>query len=137
MPNIIKVCEISDLLKKWNRNQRLNIVIAKTTLFTKVNAEPINSFGAERAIIAEYWGESPTTTIPQKIRNVRNIVVDVENIRGEIKQQQPDNASWTNATFALPIFFEITPPTMQPTLPEAMIINDQKGIFNFTGFSFR
>jgi len=52
-------------------------VIAKPILFTKVNAEPINSFGAEIAIIAEYCGESPTTTIPQNIRKVKNTGADV------------------------------------------------------------
>ena len=67
--------------------------MAKPILFTKVNPEPTSSFGADNAIIAEYCGESPITTIPQKIRNVKKIGADVLNIKGEIKQQVPERAS--------------------------------------------
>ena len=62
-------------------------MIPKPILFTKVNPEPTNSLGAERAIIAEYCGESPTTTIPQKIRKNKKTVNGVQNIIGDIKQQ--------------------------------------------------
>jgi hypothetical protein len=62
-------------------------------LFTIVNPVPTSSLGADSAIIAEYCGESPMTTIPQKIRKVRKIGADVLNIRGEIKQQKPENAN--------------------------------------------
>ena len=62
------------VFKNWYINQRLKIVIPKPILFTKVNPEPTNSLGAERAIIAEYCGESPTTTIPQKIRKNKKTV---------------------------------------------------------------
>jgi len=65
--------DISIIPASWLTTQILTIVIAKPILFTKVKAEPTKSLGAERAMIAEYCGESPTTTIPQKIRKVKNI----------------------------------------------------------------
>ena len=74
---ITNIKDVSIIPVNWLTTQILTIVIAKPILFTKVNAEPINSLGAERAIIAEYWGESPTTTTPQKIRKVKNIGADV------------------------------------------------------------
>ena len=106
----------------------LKIVIKKPMLVTIVNAVPINSLGAVLAVRAEYCGESPTTTIPQKIRNAINTGSGAKKNKGDNKQHNPDALSWKKATFALPDFCEIIPPTMHPRLPDPIITNDQKEI---------
>ena len=49
------------------------MVMKNPMLVTMVSAEPISSRGAVWAVSAENCGESPTTTIPQKMRNPKNI----------------------------------------------------------------
>ncbi len=51
----------------------LTIVIENPIQLTIVKADPTSSLGAAWATRAENWGESPTTTIPQKIRNPKKI----------------------------------------------------------------
>ena len=50
----------------------LTMVMAKPMQLTIVRADPTSSFGAVYATRVENWGESPTTTIPQKIKKERN-----------------------------------------------------------------
>lgn len=54
---------ISDVMS-W----MLMMVIKKPIQLTIVRAEPTSSLGAVCATRVENWGESPTTTMPQKIR---------------------------------------------------------------------
>ena len=68
----------------------LIIVIKNPILFTIVRADPTYSWGAEVATKAENCGESPATTIPQKIKNPRYISNGREKIRGERTQHIPD-----------------------------------------------
>jgi hypothetical protein len=107
-------------------------VIANPILFTRVSPDPTKSLGADKAIIVENCGESPDTVMPQKIKKDRNTKEDELNIMGDIKQQHPEQNSCIKATFALPTFLDIMPPRIQPTLPDARIINDQKNILNST-----
>ena len=55
-------------------NWMLMMVMKKPIQLTIVRADPTKSFGAVCATRVENWGESPTTTIPQKIRKARNIL---------------------------------------------------------------
>ena len=71
----------------------LTMVMANPIQFMMVNPVPTNSFGAVLALIAEYCGESPTTTIPQKIKKPIKISGDAENKNGDRIQQIPDSSS--------------------------------------------
>ena len=104
----------------------LTMVIEKPIQLTMVRADPTKSWGAVRAMIAENWGESPTTTTPQKIKPPRKTSGEAKNTKGETRQQMPDPVSWIDATGALPALLEIIPPSTQPRLPPAMIQNAQK-----------
>jgi hypothetical protein len=50
----------------------LMMVMKKPMQLTIVRADPTSSLGAVYATRVENWGESPTTTIPQKIKKDRN-----------------------------------------------------------------
>ena len=58
---------ISDVI-----NWILMMVMKKPMQLTIVRADPTSSLGAVYATRVENWGESPTTTIPQKIKKDRN-----------------------------------------------------------------
>ena len=91
-----------------------------------VIAVPLTSGLAFCATSAENWGESATTMIPQKVMMIRNTSGESLKMKGDIRQQNPEQAKATAATDLLPIFCEIRPPNRQPKNPEAIMISDQR-----------
>ena len=69
------------------------MVIENPMQFMIVRAEPTYSFGAFVPTSAEYYGESPTTTIPQNTKNMRKSSGEKQNAKGESRQQIADTSS--------------------------------------------
>ena len=79
------------------------MVIAKPMLFTIVNAVPLVSDFVLWATSVENSGESATTIIPQKRRNIMNTIGGLQSMAiGDIKQQVPENANAVAAVFFEP-----------------------------------
>ncbi len=85
----------------WGDNQEVNplnnwmlaMVMANPIQLAMVKAEPISSLGAYCAFRVKNCGESPTTTIPQKIRNSNNTGRGAKKNNGDNRQQMPDAES--------------------------------------------
>ena len=71
----------------------LTMVIANPIQLTMVSAEPTSVGGAFLATKVENWGESPDTTVPQKIKIPKKNPADAWKNKGEKRQQIPDAAS--------------------------------------------
>ncbi len=71
----------------------LTIVIANPIQFTMVSAVPLSFASALWATNVENKGESAITTNPQNNKNTNTTVNEVvENSKGEIRQQIPEQA---------------------------------------------
>src|ERR1700741_1506228 len=81
--------------------------------------------GAYRATSVENCGESPITTVPQRIIAGKKIPFGSVKSNGEHKHKMPDTSNCPNATLALPMLFDMIPPPMHPILPQAIMQNDQ------------
>ena len=103
---------------------------------TMVSAVPLFSCGAAVATNAENWGESATTLQPHTSISKRKTGRGRRKNRGENRQQIPETSSATKATFLLPVFFEISPPAIQPKLPDPIIMKDQRGTLMDAAFNW-
>ena len=82
-------------------------MIIKPILFTIVSAVPLDIAGEFCATNVENKGESATTTIPQKIRKLRNENEEAyTSIMGETRQQIPESSKEIPAIFLTPNFSE-------------------------------
>src|SRR5580704_6938948 len=83
---------------------------------------PTRSDGAACADKAENCGESATTAAPHTRRTTIKVCGEsCLQPAATMKQQNPETVSASAATGALPILRLITPPTMQPSEPAAMM----------------
>ena len=106
----------------------LTMVIKKPIDVTSVKAVPLTSAGAYWATSVENWGES-VMTARDHINNIASITdIGNWNNSGESKQQTPDIINAVNAVRAVPMFWEIYPPAIQPKQPTAITIKDSNGI---------
>ena len=94
---------------------------------TMVSAVPLFSCGAAVATNAENWGESATTLQPQTSISKRKNGRGRRKKKGENRQQIPEASSAIKATFLLPFFLEISPPAIQPKLPDPIMMKDHEG----------
>lgn len=76
--------------------------MTKPIELTMVRTVPLFSATALLATKVENKGESATTVMPQKHKNIRSIVTDISRkIKGKSKQHTPDNSKAMEAIFLL------------------------------------
>ena len=108
----------------------LIIVIENPIQLTMVNEVPLDSPGAFCATSVENRGESAITTNPQKKRNAISTERELLNRnRGETQQHKQDKSKEMVAIFFTPNCWERYPLITHARPPEAMIMNDRRGIF--------
>lgn len=94
---------------------------------------PLVSSGTFCATNVENNGESAITAKPHTKRNPNKRQTELpDNTRGESRQQIPDINKAIAATFFAPNTCESNPLTTQAILPNPIIRNDKKEIFNST-----
>ena len=82
--------------------------MTKPIELTMVRTVPLFSATGLLATKVENKGESATTVIPQKHKNIRSIVTDVSReIKGKSKQHTPDKSKAIVAVFFTPKYSEI------------------------------
>ena len=104
--------------------------MAKPIQFTSVNEVPLRLWGACLAIKEENKGESAVPDKPQQNKNRRKGYTEPPNRKsGESRQHNPEMDSAMVAIRFAPNFCESKPPIMQDRPPDAIIKNENSGIF--------
>lgn len=104
--------------------------MAKPIQFTSVNEVPLKLSGAFWAMREENKGESAVPDKPQQNKNIRKGYTEpLKRKIGESRQHDPEMDSAIVAIRFAPNFCESKPPTMQDRPPDAIIKNENSGIF--------